>query len=1565
MAKRQTVQTTLVEQAAPIFVDREAHIVLFNKLVAELVPGGIELLVINGIGGQGKTRLCHRLLGESRAKHEDGVITAHLDLSRRHLEPESPLLWIRNEFASRSNIGFELFDFGFGLYWSVTHPEQALPTFKGRGWLKLGADVAVDTAAKSGGDVIAALPEALGQGVHEALQKVSPSAALRPLLRYGFNQVGLKILEARFAKDIERLQGLMKAPAPAASLFRELPGLLAKDMARAPARNRFVILIDEYERAFDDRGAEVTLRANPFDEAIRELAIRAERTLIVVFSRERLPWGKWPPAGEDPEAWSRWVDSAHRPLAGLDADDAKLWLQKIPVTETDVAGAMIDGARVNADGGVATIYPVMLDYQVEHYLGLKRRGIVPTPDEFRTNETTLDALHSRLFTRVIGDYKEGTRDLIRRLAVPRYFDRRTYDALRTLAPAGATVDAFNVVTRLSFLQDSGDGTFVMQNAVREGVLRSLGADDIRATRQLLWDTARERLAGLKELRKADAADIVEALHHGLAVRPRETIAWWGDLRRRLFSPKTASMLLQAHIELSLGLEAWQPRLRAEIAAALDELGEAFMAAGQLRAAIESMSRALALHRRLKPPGSAALLPLLIGLANLHRVESEFLHAELLLDEALDVANAQSRGGSTVEQLEILRTAALSLEGQGLVQQAEPLRLELLRLARLYRSPGSRDVAESIGNLIVNLMLQSRFDEAEALIPEFIEHLSDDDTRPLWALVSAVPVVQRWIDSLRGDVGSRLARSMLERFGSPAAEDDDNDDQRCWRRLLLSRLALSGGDVDAAIRWAGKAVPFARGSPSLHVDALLNHASLLLRAGRAANAAEVLRDADAARRGLHPEHYLHARFEALQVDAQRAARDPARPGVERREPEDPEETARIHAFAGALQRGLQGERTPPDAATRAASPTSAGDGTGDAKPVASGGTPQEAGGPSATRPANRREGLRQALQPDVDRLPEPLRQSVIDLLDGRETDLRALLAQMDGHSQVSAELRLLILVRAAAAEEEHDGDLEHARAVRERLVEELFASLGARHPATRKALADLALVCERLHQWTAAHTWRRKALRDMQLLRPGDAAFFAEHAPQLANDLVYLGNPSEALAVLDCVGQLPEGLLPRSSHLWWDVHRASARALRDAGELDRARQVAERLVDSLNEDEQSSPAWKALAHCIAAGIAVRQREHEAARRHADEARILAQGLDDDLAWVRSAAEVEALRLGVCADGQRLDRQRAEAIVEGYARYADWPFYVSVMGDLAEIALHARDTELAQRWLKEGVAAGARVWGENSAPHLKMLEILADVQEQPDDPALARKRRWTARVAAAARSLRPIDLQEWPWPSSARDRWRLLEREETAHRISRVIEAQARDGDVVLPERYKVLAARSRELLFYPGAELVEFLVLDGKDNPGSFAAVQDAQHVLVLNGESRRIHNLNYAYRLTLEDDEQREIEYLRFFSSWLMGAEGPFTIVESAAETVALQDDYLTRLTSKAFRPVRRVDSAAPTARRQFDAVVVYAGIPFDARLRLETRGGDVKMLKDQPLAERALFARWLRDGGARFLIRT
>jgi hypothetical protein len=1529
MAKRQTVQTTPYEQAPPIFVDREEHIVLFNSLVAELVPGRIELLVINGIGGQGKTRLCHRLLRESLGKREDGVVTAHLDLSRRHLEPESPLLWIRNEFASRSNIGFELFDFGFGLYWSLTHPEQPLPTFKGRGWLKQGADIAVDTAAKSGGDFISGLPEVFGQGAQQALHNVSPSAALRPLLRHGLNQVGLKILESRFPKDIERLQGLMKAPSPAASLFRELPGLLAKDMARAPERNRFVILIDEYERAFDDRGAEVTLRPNPFDEAIRELAIRAGRTLVVVFSREHLPWGKWPPAGEDPEAWSQWVDSAHRPLAGLDPDDAKLWLQKIPVTEPDVAEAMINGARVNAGGGAARIYPVMLDYQVEHYLGLRRREIVPTPDEFRTNETTLEALHRKLFARVIGDYKEGTRDLIRRLAVPRYFDRQTYDALRTLAPAGATVDAFNVVTRLSFLQDSGDGTFVMQNAVREGVLRSLDADDIRATRRLLWDDARERLAGLEELRKADAADLVEALHHGLAVQPRETIAWWGDLRRRLFSPKTASMLLQAHIELTVGLEAWQPRLRAEMAAALDELSDACLAAGQVRAAIDSMSRALALHRRLKPPRSAALLPLLIRLANLYRVESEFLDADLLLDEALDVANAQSGGGFTVEQLEILRSAALSLEGQELVRQAEPLRRELLRLARLYRSPGSQDVAESIGNLIVNLMLQARFDEAEALVPEFIEHLGDDETRPLWALASAVPVVQRWTHSLHEDVGSRLARSLLERFDSPAAEDDDNDEQRCLRRLLLSQLALEGGDVDAAICRAGEAVPFARGTPSLHVDALLHRASLLLRAGRVAPAVEALREADAVRGGLHPEHYLHARFEALQDEAGRAASAPARHGNERREPEDEEEAAQVREFVGALQRGLQGEPTTPDAASGAGSP---------------------------------QETPREKLQADVDRLPEPLRQGVTDLLEGRATDLRLLLTQMDRHSSVSGDLRVLVLARAAASEE--DRDLGQARALRERLVKELFKSLGAFHPRTRQVLADLAGVCERLHQWTDAYTWRRKALRDMQLVRGRDAEFFAEHAPQLANDLIYLGDPSEALAVLQRLSQLPEGLLPRSSSLWWEVHRASARALRDTGELDRARQVAERLVDSLNEDEHAPPSWKALAHGIAADIAVRQREHEAARRHVAEARTLAQGLDDDLAWVRSAAEVEALRLCVHADGQPLDRQHGEAIVEGYARYADWPFYVRAMGDLAEIALHARDTELAQRWLREGVAASARVWGENSAPHLRMTEILADVQEQPDDPAAARKRRWTARVAAAARSLRQIDLQEWPWPSSARDRWRLLEREETAHRISRVVEVQARDGDVVLPERYKVLAGRSRELLFYPGAELVEFLVLDGKDNPGSFASVQDAHHVVVLNGESRRIHNLNYAYRLTLEDDEQREIDYLRFFTSWLMGAEGPFTIVESAAETVALQDDYVTRLTSKAFHPIRRVDSAASNVRPQFDAVVVYAGMPFDARLRLETRGGAVKMLKDQPLAERALFARWLRDGGARFLIR-
>ncbi len=96
-------------------------------------------------------------------------------------------------------------------------------------------------------------------------------------------------------------------------LSKLLPWMLAQDLnfhiATHP-KERLVLLIDEYERVFDEGGAGARWKENPFDAHLRTLIQYSNGLLAVFFSRERLPW-------EDNPNWRDDLKNAQHLLGGL------------------------------------------------------------------------------------------------------------------------------------------------------------------------------------------------------------------------------------------------------------------------------------------------------------------------------------------------------------------------------------------------------------------------------------------------------------------------------------------------------------------------------------------------------------------------------------------------------------------------------------------------------------------------------------------------------------------------------------------------------------------------------------------------------------------------------------------------------------------------------------------------------------------------------------------------------------------------------------------------------------------------------------------------------------------------------------------------------------------------------------------------------------------------------------------------------------------------------------------------------------------------------------------------
>lgn len=104
--------------------------------------------------------------------------------------------------------------------------------------------------------------------------------------------------------------------------------------------------------------------------------------------------------------------------------------------------------------------------------------------------------------------------------------------------------------------------------------------------------------------------------------------------------------------------------------------------------------------------------------------------------------------------------------------------------------------------------------------------------------------------------------------------------------------------------------------------------------------------------------------------------------------------------------------------------------------------------------------------------------------------------------------------------------------------------------------------------------------------------------------------------------------------------------------------------------------------------------------------------------------------------------------------------------------------------------------------------------------------------------------------------------------------------------RAVAARSTELLHYPGFRAVEILLRDADGTEVSHLALYGASHALQINGTSPGIHELN-AGRWNMQEatgearsplrltDREEATSYLHFFCGCVHGEEGPFSIVET------------------------------------------------------------------------------------------
>ncbi len=444
------------------FVNREQLLKVFEDACFAIPSDQAKLLVFYGIGGQGKTALCNELYRITDRDHSYSFLRrCKLDLKgRSKTDPDLLLVWIRNGFA-KAGIVFPCFDLAFTIAWDATRGEQFMPRIESR-WLARHKDEIGETSV----DLINALKETIGE-VATGIPVLG--AMIRSIggwtIRKGFESY---LRKTRTAISELYQDGELRTPHELSEL---LPWMLAQDLNHHIAthpQDRFVLFIDEYERVFDEGGAEARWKENPFDKHMRRFVAETDGLLAVFFSRERIPW-------EHDSDWQADLQDAHHIVNGLSDKDADQLLRANSIEDEKLRVAMIEGARETSASN-APIYPLMLDLQVEHLYSLYAQGSQIEPDAFCVASNEFEGRRRELVERLFRDYGLPLQVTLKRLCFARRFDRPAFEYVVRYFLTGLPLDAFETLAGMSFVTRSEEGNLSIHGVIAEAIRESLDED---------------------------------------------------------------------------------------------------------------------------------------------------------------------------------------------------------------------------------------------------------------------------------------------------------------------------------------------------------------------------------------------------------------------------------------------------------------------------------------------------------------------------------------------------------------------------------------------------------------------------------------------------------------------------------------------------------------------------------------------------------------------------------------------------------------------------------------------------------------------------------------------------------------------------------------------------------------------------------------------------------------------------------------------------------------------------------------------------------------------------------
>lgn len=579
--------TPLDQREAELFAGREAELRLFeDRFDPPPAKGERRVLLFTGVGGLGKSALARRIVRKLKADHaERPAAWAAIDFAEAGAtDPVQACLQIRLQLgAGLKGARFPIFDVAFARYHQERYP---------------GSDVrrqfaALDTNGAVARRLLRNLPDAaqdgeLWKGVTESVVGLIGEL---PLVGFGYEQAnklfqrGEEWWDRRARPLLAQIDQL--SPDQIAAHLPLCLGADLQDVIAGMAHRLPIAVIGDTAEAFHHgQGFQSGVGAFHNGAWLRELVWHSPGVLFVLLGRDPLEW-------QDHEHskvrdWRRIIET--RPVAPLSEIEAHRILEGFPVPEAAI--------RERMAAGFAGL-PFYIGLQLDLYLDHQRAGQTPSPDAF-------GGAPDAIVTRFLSHLDQRIERSLVALAHARRFDEPLHRELRKEHPELVSDARFGELTRYSFVESGGDGSWRLHQLMRDILQSRLFEDepaDAKAVHEALfayWD-ARCQPESAHVINRGHEQALEEAAYHVAALDAGRLVAWLFERWLRFFDAGRYGVVLRLWEQASAAAEVLHGPDHPEVGRALGNLGNVRHRLADWAGAHEAYEKALGVFERVYGP----------------------------------------------------------------------------------------------------------------------------------------------------------------------------------------------------------------------------------------------------------------------------------------------------------------------------------------------------------------------------------------------------------------------------------------------------------------------------------------------------------------------------------------------------------------------------------------------------------------------------------------------------------------------------------------------------------------------------------------------------------------------------------------------------------------------------------------------------------------------------------------------------------------------------------------------------------------------------------------------------